>query len=59
MPSRTSDDENPAWSPEGKRIVFPRDLYAVRGEVDLDILTMKAKGHEQSRRNKSLSPVGS
>jgi TolB protein len=41
------DDEDPAWSPDGRRIVFERDLDPVRGEVDYDIFTMKASGAEQ------------
>ena len=38
------DDEDPAWSPNGSRIVFVRDFDPVRGKLDLDILTMKADG---------------
>jgi Tol biopolymer transport system component len=38
------DDEDPAWSPTGNRIVFQRDLIPARGEVDYDILTMRADG---------------
>jgi Tol biopolymer transport system component len=44
------DDENPAWSPDGKRIVFQRDLDPVRGQVDYDIFTMKADGSNQQNR---------
>ena len=48
------DDEVPAWSPNGKMIVFQRDFDPVRGEVDYDILTMKADGTHE--RNLTHSP---
>jgi Tol biopolymer transport system component len=49
------DDEDPAWSPNGKRIVFWRNLKAPsRGEFDLDILTMKADG--SAERNLTKTP---
>ena len=38
------DDELPAWSPDGKRIAFGRDFNPVRGESDVDVLTMRANG---------------
>ena len=38
------DDEDPAWSPDGKRIVFARDFNPVRGKVRYDVLTMNADG---------------
>jgi Tol biopolymer transport system component len=44
------DDENPAWSPDGKRIVFQRDLDPVVGQVNYDIFTMKADGSNQQNR---------
>jgi TolB protein len=44
------DDENPAWSANGKRIVFQRDLDPVRGQTDYDIFTMKADGSNQQNR---------
>jgi Tol biopolymer transport system component len=49
------DDENPAWSPDGKRIVFQRDLDPVRGQTDYDIFTMKADGSRQ--RNRTNNPA--
>ena len=48
------DDEVPAWSPDGKRIVFQRDFDKVRGQADYDILTMKANGTRE--RNLTNSP---
>ena len=45
------DDENPAWSPDGRRIVFGRDYNPIRGGVDLDVLTMRADG----RRERNLT----
>jgi Tol biopolymer transport system component len=46
------DDEAPVWSPNGKRIVFQRDFDPVRGQVDFDILTMRANGtHERNLTN--------
>ena len=38
------DDEDPAWSPDGRQISFARDLNPIRGEVDFDLLTMNADG---------------
>jgi TolB protein len=38
------DDENAAWSPDGRRIVFQRDFDPVPGELDYDILTVTAEG---------------
>lgn len=38
------DDEYPAWSPDGKRIVFARDLVPERGKVRYDIFTVGADG---------------
>ena len=46
------DDEAPAWSPDGKRIVFQRDFDPVRGQIDYDIFTMRANGaHERNLTN--------
>lgn len=49
------DDEAPAWSPNGKKIVFQRDFDPVRGETDYDILTIKANGTRE--RNLTKSPA--
>ena len=43
------DDEDPAWSPDGLRIVFSRDLNSVRGKVDYDLFTMAADGTDERR----------
>jgi Tol biopolymer transport system component len=48
------DDEIPAWSPNGKKIVFQRDFDPVRGQADYDILTMRADGTRE--RNLTNSP---
>jgi Tol biopolymer transport system component len=48
------DDEAPAWSPNGKRIAFQRDLDPVRGQSDYDIFTMRANGTRE--RNLTNSP---
>jgi dipeptidyl aminopeptidase/acylaminoacyl peptidase len=38
------DDEFPAWSPDGKRIVSTRDFDPIIGQLDEDILTMDSDG---------------
>jgi TolB protein len=38
------DDEEPAWSPDGERIVFVRDFNPAQGKLRYDILTMNADG---------------
>jgi Tol biopolymer transport system component len=43
------DDEDPAWSPDGSRIVFPRDLNPVRGKVNYDLFTIAADGTDERR----------
>ena len=48
------DDVVPAWSPNGKRIVFARDFDPVRGQGDDDIFTMRANGADE--RNLTRSP---
>ncbi len=48
------DDEDAAWSPDGKKIVFARDFAPVRGELDYDVLTMTAAG--TGERNLTNSP---
>ncbi len=49
------DDEDPAWSPDGRRVVFPRDLDPVRGQADYDIFTMRASGADE--RNLTNTPA--
>jgi TolB protein len=41
------DDELPAWSPDGRRIVFSRDYDPIRGRVDLDLLTIRSDGRRE------------
>ncbi len=48
------DDETPAWSPDGKQIVFSRDHNPIRGEADNDLYTIKADGTRE--RNLTNSP---
>ena len=43
------DDEDPAWSPDGTRIVFQRDLNPVRGKVNYDLFTIAADGTDERR----------
>ena len=43
------DDEDPAWSPDGTRIVFARDLNPVRGKVNYDLFTIAADGTDERR----------
>ncbi len=47
------DDENAAWSPDGRRIVFQRDFDPVQGEIDYDIFTMTAEGAREVNLTKS------
>jgi Tol biopolymer transport system component len=54
LTSNGLDDEDPAWSPDGFRIVFQRDFDPIEGEVDHDLYTMKADGTDQ--RNLTNSP---
>jgi TolB protein len=41
------DDEDPAWSPNGRRIVFARDFNPVRGKVNYDLFTIAADGTDE------------
>jgi Tol biopolymer transport system component len=43
------DDEDPAWSPSGTRIVFQRDFDPVLGQVDYELFTMNADGTGEER----------
>ena len=42
------DDEEPAWSADGERIVFQRDFDPVQGEIDYDLFTIKADGSRET-----------
>jgi Tol biopolymer transport system component len=48
------DDEDPARSPDGRRIAFRRDLNPVPGETDYDIFVMNVNG--RGERNLTNSP---
>jgi Tol biopolymer transport system component len=48
------NDEDPAWSPDGRRIVFTRDFDPIEGQLDRDLFTMNADGTDQ--RNLTSSP---
>ena len=50
------DDEHPAWSPDGTRIVFVRDFDPIIGEFDEDILTMNADRQQTSRTARTHRP---
>ncbi|HEX6651705.1 MAG TPA: hypothetical protein VF072_03110 [Thermoleophilaceae bacterium] len=47
------DDEDPAWSPDGTRVVFQRDLNPVRGRIDYDLFTVAADGTDERRLTNS------
>jgi Tol biopolymer transport system component len=47
------DDEAPAWSADGERIVFQRDFEPVQGEVDYDLFTIKADGSRETKLTNS------
>jgi TolB protein len=47
------DDEDPSWSPDGRRIAFQRDFDPVRGQVDYDLFTMRADGTGERRLTRS------
>ena len=52
------DDEDPAWSPDGSRIVFQRDLNAVRGKVNYDLFTMAADGDRRAQAHGQTATAG-
>jgi Tol biopolymer transport system component len=47
------DDEDPVWSPNGRRIAFTRDFDPVRGQFDDDLFTMRADGSREHRVTQS------
>jgi TolB protein len=47
------DDEEPAWSADGERIVFQRDFVPAEGEVDYELFTIKADGSRETRLTNS------
>ena len=49
----TLEDEFPAWSPDGKTILFSRDLNPIVGEIQEDIFTMRADGTNQQNRTRT------
>lgn len=48
------DDELPAWSPNGREIVFQRDLDRVRGQIDYDVIALDLSSGRE--RNLTRSP---
>jgi TolB protein len=56
LTSNELDDDDPAWSPDGTRVVFQRDLDPLRGpdHLDYDILTMTISG--AGERNLTHNP---
>jgi Tol biopolymer transport system component len=51
--SNKFDDEDPAWSPNGRRIVFQRDFNPVRGKVEYDLFTVAVDGSDERRLTRS------
>lgn len=59
---RDSDALNPAWSPDGRRIVFARDYMVGTGHEHLDIVTVNADGggpHRMALRGLNGDPTWS
>ena len=58
------DDEVPAWSPDGKQIVFARDFDPIRGETDNDLYRDEGRRQPSSatsrtrRASRTSSPTG-
>jgi Tol biopolymer transport system component len=51
------DDEDPAWSPDGRHIVLARDLDPVRGQVNYEIFTMTASGGDERNITNDPDPL--
>lgn len=44
LTSNLLDDEDPAWSPDGKVITIQRDFQPEQGEIDYDLINLAADG---------------